>query len=375
MRIHIARDGQALGVLSLEDLNRELADGRIVATDLAWYEGASGWVPVGQVPGVVAPQRTVWTPPAAELAEQPEAAAALGELGYAGFWKRFAARIIDVFVCMLIAVPIGVVLGVAAGAGGHAAQAESVTNLVGMLITWLYFALQESSGQQATLGKRALGIIVCDRDGRRISFARACGRHFAAVLNYLPTFGFGWIMAGFTARKQGLHDLIAGTLVLNREPDAKALPVWAILLLALVLAIAPLGILAAIAIPAYSDFTNRSKVFDAVSSAAAAKIAIVDYYREHDALPATLEAAGTTTASESAHVSAFALEDGVLLVRMKSGQAVALEPYRDATGQITWRCGKAAAPAEATDIAAGDSAALTTVRERYLPTTCQPPKG
>lgn len=77
---------------------------------------------------------------------------------------------------------------------------------------WLYFALMESSKFQGTVGKLALGIIVTDVDGNKISFARATGRYFSKILS-----GFilmiGYIMAGFTEKKQALHDIIAGTLV------------------------------------------------------------------------------------------------------------------------------------------------------------------
>jgi uncharacterized RDD family membrane protein YckC len=80
---------------------------------------------------------------------------------------------------------------------------------------WLYFALQESSERQATLGKMALKIYVTDLQGQRISFGKATGRHFGRILCAL-TLCIGYMMAGFTAQKQGLHDMIAGTLVKRR---------------------------------------------------------------------------------------------------------------------------------------------------------------
>jgi uncharacterized RDD family membrane protein YckC len=53
--------------------------------------------------------------------------------------------------------------------------------------------------------------------GRRVSFGRATGRHFAKIItNMVPAF-IGYIMAGFTERKQALHDMIAGCLVLRRN--------------------------------------------------------------------------------------------------------------------------------------------------------------
>jgi len=56
------------------------------------------------------------------------------------------------------------------------------------------------------------GMKVTDLNGNRISFARATGRHFAKWLSTLILW-IGFIMVGFTDRKQGLHDMLAGTLV------------------------------------------------------------------------------------------------------------------------------------------------------------------
>jgi uncharacterized RDD family membrane protein YckC len=77
---------------------------------------------------------------------------------------------------------------------------------------WLYYALMESSGRQATLGKLALGIVVTDLNGNKITFGRATGRYFGKILSGM-IFAIGYIMAGFTERKQALHDIMAGCLV------------------------------------------------------------------------------------------------------------------------------------------------------------------
>jgi uncharacterized RDD family membrane protein YckC len=98
---------------------------------------------------------------------------------------------------------------------------ESTTALTGAMLgvqglsfvlNWLYFAVLESSSMQGTLGKKALGMIVTDLDGAPIGFGRATGRYFAKILSALIMM-IGFVMVAFTARKQGLHDLIAGTLV------------------------------------------------------------------------------------------------------------------------------------------------------------------
>lgn len=83
-----------------------------------------------------------------------------------------------------------------------------------LLIRWLYFAIMESSSYQATFGKQLLEIKVTDMDGNRISFWRATLRYFAKILSGM-IFYLGYLMIGFTEKKQGLHDMIAGTLVIN----------------------------------------------------------------------------------------------------------------------------------------------------------------
>ena len=92
-----------------------------------------------------------------------------------------------------------------------------VTVLLGLAfyLGWfLYFAILESSKWQASAGKKIVGIYVTDIHGNRLSFGRAAGRSFGAMVSHM-TFYFGNIMAGFTQRKQALHDLIADCLVLR----------------------------------------------------------------------------------------------------------------------------------------------------------------
>ena len=80
---------------------------------------------------------------------------------------------------------------------------------------WLYFALMESSSKQATLGKMMIGVIVTDTDGNRISFGRASGRFFGKIVSWI-TLLIGYRMAAFTKRKQALHDIMAGCLVIRK---------------------------------------------------------------------------------------------------------------------------------------------------------------
>jgi uncharacterized RDD family membrane protein YckC len=89
-------------------------------------------------------------------------------------------------------------------------------SLASILLGWLYNAGMESSRQQGSLGKMALGLIVTDLQGRPIGFGHATGRYFAKIITGLIPLGIGYAMAGFTEKKQALHDMIAGCLVLRK---------------------------------------------------------------------------------------------------------------------------------------------------------------
>jgi uncharacterized RDD family membrane protein YckC len=132
---------------------------------------------------------------------------------YAGFWRRFGAWFLDIILLYAVEFVVGLIIGFVLGAAGADIVAiEAIAYLVGLIISVCYYALMESSSKQATLGKMALRIIVTDRDGRRISFGRAVGRYFAKIISGL-ILCIGFLMIAFTQKKQGLHDMIADTLV------------------------------------------------------------------------------------------------------------------------------------------------------------------
>ena len=150
---------------------------------------------------------------------------------YAGFWLRFVAVILDGLILGVVtsalSFPIIGLTGLGAAIRGiHpgrepdpafiAAILAAVPLLiaVGVLTKWLYYAYCESSEWQATPGKKVLNLRVTDLNGQRISFGRASGRFFAKYISAL-TMLIGYILAGFTERRQALHDMIAGTLVLR----------------------------------------------------------------------------------------------------------------------------------------------------------------
>jgi uncharacterized RDD family membrane protein YckC len=145
-------------------------------------------------------------------------AAMTGTTTYAGFWRRFVAWLLDGLLLSVVTLPFTLQFG--SDAAAEAAR-TSAAGTISTVVGWLYYALMESSAKQATVGKMALGIIVTDLEGRRLGFGRATGRYFAKILSAL-ILGIGFLMVAFTARKQGLHDILAGTLVVKGQAPSQA---------------------------------------------------------------------------------------------------------------------------------------------------------
>lgn len=154
---------------------------------------------------------------------------------YAGFWLRLIALIIDGIVVSIVEFIVFVPLLSALGLGFVGAMSDmdmeepgNIVGLVGAIVAaagayWilataiqiLYFSIMESSNSQATLGKMAMGIKVTDMQGGRLDFTKAFLRNFCKLISNF-TLLIGYIMAGFTEKRQALHDLIAGALVVKK---------------------------------------------------------------------------------------------------------------------------------------------------------------
>src|SRR5262249_13854715 len=127
-------------------------------------------------------------------------------IGYAGFWIRFLAIVIDGIIISIVTFPVVALLSML-GLVHHPTIIHGnpdETDIAALVVFsaairiawaavgWLYEALLTSSAWQGTVGKRVLNLKVIDEAGNRISFARATGRHFA---KYLSSFFFiGFIM-------------------------------------------------------------------------------------------------------------------------------------------------------------------------------------
>jgi len=146
---------------------------------------------------------------------------------YGGFWLRVVATLLDSVIIGAVTVPLALIFLLPAIIKLiHLAQANQEPPvelfvpfflMIPLVVAgvWLYEALLTSSSWQGTVGKRVLRLKVTDLAGNRISFGRATGRFFAKLILRIALTSLVYIVVAFTERKQGLHDLIAGTLVMK----------------------------------------------------------------------------------------------------------------------------------------------------------------
>ena len=168
------------------------------------------------VPAWASPAAPAWTPPATPAPQWGGVAAASAPaVAYSGFWRRFAAYLLDAILLNLTGALISFSMGVNPWTPGEFSGAYFLSLGANIVIAWLYSAFMESSALQATVGQLALSIRVTSLDGRRIGFGRATGRHFGQLVS-VATFGIGYLMIAFTEKRQALHDMIAGCVLIKR---------------------------------------------------------------------------------------------------------------------------------------------------------------
>jgi uncharacterized RDD family membrane protein YckC len=204
----LGENGQVKGPYGEPFICVSLKTGKLRPETLACPVGAQEWRTVADWPELRAIGASI-APPPPPLPKRPT-----GSVVYAEFWDRVRAAVIDNLILFL-----AVLLGghLFAALRGEEGLSDATTSLLDLMAFWVYFAAFESSGFQATLGKKAFGIQVTDMNGRRLSFGRATARQLGKVFSFAILL-FGFVMAAFTEKKQALHDMLANCLVVYRDP-------------------------------------------------------------------------------------------------------------------------------------------------------------
>jgi uncharacterized RDD family membrane protein YckC len=308
---------------------------------------------------------------------------------YAGFWRRAAASVLDGLVqaglsILVLVVAMFAVDPVPSGEDPNP-TAVGMYYLASWVIGWLYFALMHSSARQATVGKRVMGIKVVSLNGERITFARATGRYFAYLLSG-ALLGIGYLMAAFTARKQGLHDMMASTLVVSRDATAQEITAGlaaprvtgGVIALAVVAGLVPvIGILAAIAIPAYQDYVIRAQVAEGLTMAANQQVAVVEAWTRTGDFSGIDSASLGIPVASGRYVETIEVIEGAVGITFGGeahplihGRSILLVPGFNEASEVVWTCGLALIP-EGVTPALNSHTQYTDVPPDYLPGSCR----
>jgi uncharacterized RDD family membrane protein YckC len=291
---------------------------------------------------------------------------------YAGFWRRLAAYAIDY---LLVFVASGVLAAAAQVVGlvGESPQQLWLAVLAGY---FLYYVLLESSPWQATVGKRTLGLKVTNLQGERVGLARAAARFVAKALSVL-TLCLGFLFIVVTRRRQALHDLVAGTLVAHDGTARR--PAWVVAAFATVACVPVLAVLAAIALPAYQDYSIRAQVSEGLSLAAGYRDAIEAAWRTSprdfadltsDSLAAGLPHSGRYVESIEVVSGMIVITYGAAATDVLAGSVLTLVPALDAERSLGWACGYGQPPPGFETVFEGHSG-YTTIEQRYIPSSCR----
>ena len=259
MQWYYALNGQRLGPIGENEFARLVTDGVIRPETLVWRQGMANWQPYREIAPAappVPPLPPVVASPTAQVAPLPASvptaaqplpgtvvsnnpawtgasgvapsAAPASALRYAGFWIRFAAKIIDLIILNIVCQLLYLAFGVIKPEMNAAAQSGDFETLLPLLITYFVQSLTISTAVQllyywfflhrfaATPGKLAVGIRVVRPDGSPLGNGQIIGRYFAEWLCGL-TLGIGYLIAAFDDEKRGLHDHLAGTRVVKKS--------------------------------------------------------------------------------------------------------------------------------------------------------------
>lgn len=240
MKWYYVKEGQRIGPVEREELDVRVAEGVVDGSTLVWRVSMSAWEPAHRVLELGVPPPVPSAPPPLPLTPPstfaPRASSAPGwtpvnprrspsstsaACDYAGFWVRFAAKMIDGIVLYGIGLLVERAVATLFFDGLLPAPPDwpgfwrlltivAPINLVIAIAYTVYFTRLH----EATPGKRMLGLRVVRADGGRLGIGRIIGRYFSETVSTVVFFA-GYVMAAFDDEKRTLHDYMCDTRVVR----------------------------------------------------------------------------------------------------------------------------------------------------------------
>lgn len=271
-------------------------------------------------------------------------------LVYAGFWTRFLASFLD-----LLLIGGGVILMLIAIAGlmivsgrdniVHNNLAVSIFCFAIAGLSFAYFILMESGEQCATFGKRWMNIKILDTSGSRLNTSRALGRLIVRFVTQLSLL-VGFLIQPFTPRKQALHDLLAGTIVVRANESQKISVMATLLVLFFALMVPALALFSTAGLPIFQQYIQKVQLEKGMQVGAKATSAVARFYHNNGRVPAVIADADRYLGTTS-HISAIDInqQNGEITLTFSEAERKAIRskhllftPAVDTSQSIIWKC-------------------------------------
>jgi uncharacterized RDD family membrane protein YckC/type II secretory pathway pseudopilin PulG len=213
------------------------------------------------------------------------------QIKYAGFWVRWIAGIIDGMILGVVNVLLGALIGVALANAPQTTAVQAISSVVGLLASWIYHIAMTNT-YQATLGKRLVGIMVMSTKGPALTLGQIIVRETVGKLLSTLTLFVGYLMAGVTAQKQALHDKMAGTVVIYKDPNKKTTAWVIVAVVACVFLFIALiaGILAFIVFASLGNARERARDARRIADVRQIVLSLELYKEANKKYPATITA-------------------------------------------------------------------------------------
>jgi len=203
---------------------------------------------------------------------------------YAGFWIRFVATIVDSLILSIPFVIARFGVGIIFTSSGLSTKILAIIGLLAsMLIGWIYFILM-THNKGATLGKMLVGITVKSDDFQKLSLGKVIlretiGKFVSGIILYI-----GYIIAGFTKRKQALHDKFAHSVVVYKDPSKSHRTglILGIIIAAILPVIAMVGILSSVVLASLNVARQKSQDMQIIANISQMRVMVEVYYIENN---------------------------------------------------------------------------------------------